>query len=397
MTTEPRGHWPTLAACFLHFDVSFMLWVLVGSLGVFIGESAGLDAGQKALVVAVPILSGSLLRVPLGILSDQIGARRVGTWMLAALYLPLALGAFAGETLPELLAIGALLGVAGASFAVALPLASRWYPPERQGLAMGIAAAGNSGTVLTNMVAPRLAVHVGWHGVMLLAMIPLTVALAGFALLARESPRRGGAPTWATYRVALQQTDLWWFCALYAITFGGYVGLSSFLPILLRDQYAVSPVAAGSLTALVACVGSLTRPAGGHLADRVGGAPLLTLLLGTLAAIYATSSLLPSLPVMVTLWLVGMACLGLGNGTIFQMVPQRFQREIGLVTGVVGAVGGLGGFCLPMVLGRARAATGSFAAGFTVMAMAAVAAVVLVRLLVAYREGWRLSWRRVEA
>jgi NNP family nitrate/nitrite transporter-like MFS transporter len=396
-TTEPRGHTPTLTACFLHFDVSFMLWVLLGALGVFIAEGLGLGPSQKAMVVAVPILSGSLLRVPLGLLSDRFGGKRVGTIMLACLYGPLALGWLAGDSLSDLLAIGALLGVAGASFAVALPLASRWYPPEKQGLAMGIAAAGNSGTVVTNLVAPRLAASIGWHGVMALAMIPLTIALVVFVLIAKEPPRRGPAPSTAQYLRALRERDLWSFCALYAVTFGGYVGLGSFLPLMLRDQYHVTPVTAGMLTALVAFVGSLSRPAGGIMADRVGGANLLSVLLAGIAVAYATCAMLPGLPVATTVLGLLMLCLGLGNGAVFQMVPQRFAREIGLVTGVVGAIGGIGGFVLPNVLGQARAATGSFAPGFVTLATIAAGAALLLRVLMASQTGWRASWRSAEA
>jgi len=261
---------------------------------------------------------------------------------------------------------------------------------------MGIAAAGNSGTVITNLIAPRLAANpnVGWHGVMALAMIPLTIALVVFVLIAKESPRRGGTPTAAQYLRALRERDLWSFCLLYSVTFGGYVGLGSFLPLMLRDQYHVTPVTAGLLTALVAGVGSLSRPVGGILADRVGGAPLLSILLGGVGIAYAICAMLPALPVVVVVLALLMLCLGLGNGAVFQMVPQRFAREIGLVTGVVGAIGGIGGFVLPNVLGQARAATGSFAPGFVILTMLAAGAMVLLRILMASAIGWRASWRR---
>src|SRR6185436_9092137 len=152
MTTPPpaRGHLPTLIACFLHFDLSFMLWVLLGALGVFVAEDLGLSAAEKGLVVALPLLTGSLLRIPVGFASDRFGGKRVALCLLALVGLALVV---------------AWRGAGGASFAVALPLASRWYPPERQGLVMGIAAAGNSGTVLTNLIAPALATVVGWRGV----------------------------------------------------------------------------------------------------------------------------------------------------------------------------------------------------------------------------------------
>src|SRR6476619_5372954 len=183
-----KGHLPTLIAAFLHFDLSFMLWVLLGALGIFIAQDLKLSPAEKGLMVAIPILSGSLLRVPSGLLSDRFGGKRVGIAMLAFLFLPLLLGWQLGGSLPELLAVGLMLGTAGASFAVALPLASRWYPPQRQGLVMGIAAAGNSGTVIANLAAPRLALLVGWHNVLLLATIPLALVIVAFALLAKDSP-----------------------------------------------------------------------------------------------------------------------------------------------------------------------------------------------------------------
>ncbi|MBI4505112.1 MAG: NarK/NasA family nitrate transporter [Chloroflexi bacterium] len=242
--TQRTGHVPTLVASFLHFDLSFMLWVLLGALGFCIAESVGLSPAEKGLMVAVPILSGSLLRVPLGLLGDRIGGKRVGVAMLAFLFVPLAVGWHMGSSLPELLAIGLMLGTARASFAVALPLASRWYPPERQGLAMGIAAAGNSGTVLANLLAPRLAEIVGWHNVLGLALVPLGLVMIAFLVLAKDSPNHATGQPAHRYLAALRCGDLWWFCLLYSVTFGGYVGLSSLLPLFLRDQFGVLSLAA---------------------------------------------------------------------------------------------------------------------------------------------------------
>lgn len=393
---RPAGHWPTLVASFLHFDVSFMLWVLLGALGVYIGESLGLSAAEKGLMVAIPILSGSLLRVPLGLLSDHFGGRRVGIAMLGFLFVPLALGWQAGDSIPTLLSIGLMLGTAGASFAVALPLASRWYPPERQGLAMGIAAAGNSGSVLANLLAPRLAESFGWHNVLGIAMVPLALVLVAFTLMAKDSPRRHAPNSVNHYMRSLQQRDLWWFCLLYSVTFGGYVGMSSFMPIFFRDQYQVSPITAGYLTAFAAFVGSGVRPLGGYLADRLGGARVLSVLLLGISGLYGLGSQLPALELMAGLLVVGMCCFGMGNGAVFQLVPQRFRDDIGIATGVVGAVGGLGGFFLPNLLGTVKQVSGSYAAGFVILALIAIGAFVLLRILTAVKQGWRLSWDLTE-
>jgi MFS transporter, NNP family, nitrate/nitrite transporter len=392
----PKGHLPTLIAAFLHFDLSFMLWVLLGALGIFIAQDLKLSPAEKGLMVAIPILSGSLLRVPIGLLSDRFGGKRVGIVMLAFLFLPLLMGWQLGSSLPALLATGLMLGTAGASFAVALPLASRWYPPQRQGLVMGIAAAGNSGTVIANLAAPRLALLVGWQNVLLLAMIPLALVIAAFALLAKDSPGTTHGQPLRSYLRALKVDDMWWFCLLYSVTFGGYVGLGSFMPTFFHDQYGLDAINAGYLTALAAFIGSGLRPVGGWLADKFGGVRMLTILLLGIAVTYGLGAQLPGLAVMATLLVLGMACLGMGNGAVFQLVPQRFQQQIGVATGVIGAVGGLGGFFLPNLLGIVKQNTGSFGTGFVVLAGVALAALALLRALVAIRQGWRASWRAAQ-
>ncbi|MEO6527603.1 MAG: nitrate/nitrite transporter, partial [Gemmatimonadaceae bacterium] len=394
--TRVNGHKPTVFAAFLHFDLSFMIWVLLGALGVSISEGLGLSAAQKGLMVATPILSGSLMRIPLGLLSDRFGGRRIGIAMLLLLFVPLVIGWQSGTSLTTLLSVGLMLGVAGASFAVVLPLASRWYPPERQGLVMGIAAAGNSGTVVANLVAPRVAAHVGWHNVLGLTMIPLALVLVVFSLLAKDSPNRAPKQTVASYLTALRVPELWWFCLFYSVTFGGYVGLSSFMPILLRDQYHVAAVTAGYLTALAALAGSALRPVGGYVADRIGGVRLLSVLLIGIATTYLLASRIPGITSMVAILVTSMVCLGLGNGAVFQLVPQCFRGQIGIATGMVGAIGGLGGFFLPTLLGQIKQSTGSFQIGFVVLGSVALAALVLLRVLMATNELWRTSWRRSE-
>jgi len=369
---QPQGHLPTLIASFIHFDLSFMLWVLLGGLGIYITESLGLNAAQKGLMVAVPILSGSLLRVPLGLLGDRFGGKRVGAAMLAFLFLPLTLLWLTAASLPALLVIGLMLGTAGASFAVALPLASRSYPPQRQGLVMGIAAAGNSGAVITNLLAPLLAERIGWRNVFGLATGPLAIVLIAFVLLARDNTAQPKGQPISNYLCILKQSDLWWFCLFYSVTFGGYVGLSSFLPLFYRDQYSVAPITAGYLTALTALSGSLARPLGGYLADRAGGARVLSVLLALIGAAYLLAAQLPSLELMTAIITGGSVCLGLGNGAVFQLVPQRFRHQLGVATGVIGAIGGVGGFLLPNLLGQIKQASGSFRHGFLVLALAAL-------------------------
>jgi NNP family nitrate/nitrite transporter-like MFS transporter len=387
-----QGHTPTLIASLLHFDMSFMLWVLPASLSVLIAEQLHLSPSQKGLLVALPILTGSLLRVPIGLLADRLGGRLVGAALLALLFAPLTAAWLIPPTVASMFLIAATIGTAGASFAIALPLASRWYPPERQGLVMGVAAAGNSGTVVVNLVAPRLAAVIGWPAVFGVAMLPLALVLVVFLLCAREAPGAAPPSVAASARVVATR-DAWYFCLFYAVTFGGYAGLSAFLPILFRDQYGATPIVAGQVTALAAVVGSLSRPFGGYLADRVGGARLLAMTLAGVALVYALAARLPPWPGMLALMVFGMGCLGIGNGAVFQLVPLRFGRDIGLATGLVGAVGGLGGFLLPTLLGVTRQTTGSFGAAFAVMAVAAALVAAVVQALVLVQDGWRLGWR----
>ncbi len=387
-----RGHLPTLIASFLHFDLSFTLWSMLGALGAVIGAELHLDPARRAWVVALPILTGSLLRIPLGVLADRIGSRKVGLAMLVALYVPLSLGAFVMHGFASVLLVGALLGVAGASFAVALPLASRWYPPERQGVVMGLAAAGNGGTVIASLAAPMLARGHGLRGVFLLAMVPLTVVLIAFWALAREAPKAAPS-TPVAYLDVVRERDMRWLCLFYGVTFGGYVGLTGFLPTYTSERYGIDPVTAGSIAASVAAAGSLVRPIGGWLADRLGATRILSMVFPTVAALWLVSASMPPLQ-RATVAFVAMAlALGIGNGAVFQIVPLRFGDRLGAATGWVGALGGVAGFFLPTILGTTKHVTGSYGAGFVFLALFALSAFVSLRVLVARREGWRIGFR----
>ena len=387
---EPKGHLPTLIACFLHFDVCFMLWVLIGALGPFVFDGTHVQAGLKGLLIGIPILTGSLLRVPLGMLSDRFGGRKVALWLLAFLFVPLLLAWRAPASVGMLVPVSVMLGTAGASFAVVLPLASRWYPAERQGLVMGIAAAGNSGTVLANIFAPRIAAWAGWQNVFGLALVPLALAFVLFLLLAKEAPVGQRARNASDYLAAIAQPDAAWLCGYYCVTFGGYVGLSSFLPVFLHDQFHVTPVVAGSITAGAAFAGSFSRPIGGYLADRLGGVRMLQVLFVGIGGAYLAVAGAGTLGLAAVAIFVTMVGLGLGNGVVFQLVPQRFPREIGIVTGLVGAVGGIGGFLLPTIMGTMKQATGAFTPGFVLLGVCAVGAAGALRLRQS-QETWRTA------
>jgi NNP family nitrate/nitrite transporter-like MFS transporter len=387
------GHWPSLLCAFLYFDTSFMLWTLLGALGVFVAQAFHLSPGQKGLLVAIPLLGGALLRIVLGIATDHFGPRRVGLTGMTLTFIPLIWGWLHSTSLGDMWAIGLLLGIAGASFAVALPLASGWYPPRFQGFALGIAGAGNSGTVFSALFAPRLAEHFGWRAVFGLAMVPHAIVLVVFALLAKDGPVKSSAKPLTSYLKILRERDIWWFNGFYMVTFGGFVGLASFLPIFFFDQYGVTKVQAGSFAALCVFAGSLLRPVGGYLADRAGGIKVLSILYAIIAILLSAMASLPILPIALPLLFTTMACLGIGNGSVFQLVPQRFSREIGVATGVVGAAGGLGGFFLPTLLGLVKGLSGTYAGGLLFFALAA--AVAMFAILHVGRE-WRAVWTRAE-
>jgi NNP family nitrate/nitrite transporter-like MFS transporter len=391
---QPRflasGHLPTLVAAFLYFDVSFMVWVLLGPLAPFLREELGLTATEQGMLVAVPLLGGSLFRPMLGMLGDRIGGRRAGLLGLVLTAAPLLLGWKAAQTLGHFYAIGLMLGIAGASFAVALPLASGWYPPQYQGLAMGIAGAGNSGSLVATLAAPRLAERFGWAPTFGLMLLPVLLVLIAFAIMAKDSPRVRPKQSWRDYTLLLKEPDTLWFSFFYALTFGGFVGFTSFLTTFFHDQYQVSKVGAGDFTTLVVVAGSLLRPVGGWLSDRLGGYRLLLVLMLAVAGCLVAISALPPLPVVVVLLFAALGCLGMGNGAVFQLVPQRFADRMGLITGIVGAAGGLGGFFLPSMLGAVKDATGTYAFGLLLLAAAFfVGALALLQL----GSRWTTEWQ----
>ncbi|HZG74232.1 MAG TPA: nitrate/nitrite transporter [Paenibacillus sp.] len=384
------GHKPSLFSAFLYFDVSFMIWVLLGPLAVIIASDFEMNAAQKANLVALPVLGGSILRLVLGWMTDYVGPKRTSQIGMILTMIPLVWGWLSAKSLGELYVVALLLGVAGASFAAALPLASRWYPPQYQGLAMGIAGAGNSGTVFTTLFANRIAQHYGdWHVVFGFALIPIALAFIVFTLFAKDSPNQPAPKKLGDYASVLKLKDTWVFCILYSVTFGGFVGMTSYLTIFYNTQYGLDPVRAADFTTILVIAGSFFRPVGGWLADKLGGIRMLLALYGVVALMMAGISTLPPIALTTTMLFVAMMALGMGNGSVFQLVPQRFAKEIGVITGIVGAAGGLGGFFLPKILGNLKLATGSFAPGFLVLAAIALTCIVVV----AVAQGrWKKTW-----
>jgi len=385
------GHTPTLVSAFLYFDMSFMVWVLLGALSVQIAKDLGLSAAQKGLMVAVPILAGAALRLVTGILVDLIGPKKTG---LIAQVIVIA-GLITAwikhiDSFNAVLAMGGVLGMAGAAFAVALPLASRWYPMKYQGVALGIAGAGNSGTVFASLFAPTLAKLYGWQMVFGLTAIPLILVFFVFLLFAKDAPEKPAAKTLGQYAAVLKESDAWWFMLFYGVTFGGFVGLSSSLNLYFNSEYGLTPVTAGFFTAACVFIGSLLRPIGGTIADRIGGVRTLTTMYVIAGIGLVVLSLkMPTVYTAEAVLIVAMGALGMGSGAVFQLVPVRFRQQIGVMTGLVGAFGGVGGFYLAASLGVSKQITGSYQLGLLGFALLAVVALTGLTFI---KKKWRTTW-----
>ena len=319
----------------------------------------------------MPVLLGSLGRIPLGIFADRWGSKRVTiAVMIASILGGLALAlvdSFAG-----LIAVGFFVGISLASFASTIGLASGWYPPARQGMALGIYGAGNIGQSLAAFGAPVLARTLGFRWGFWTFALLTAVWLVLFAFLAEDPPRRAPPKSLGDVLAPLRDRKSWVLSMYYFLTFGGFVAMAIYLPVLLTELFGLTPEDAGFRTAGFVVLATLMRPIGGTLADRVGGRNILKIVFPVTAAM----GLLVSVPNMVTVTIgaLGMAAvIGLGNGAVFKLVPEYFPASVGSVTGLVGAAGGLGGFFPPLVLGAVKQVTGSYALGFMFLAAFALA------------------------
>lgn len=370
------GHWPSLVGAWLHLTVSFMVWLLVAAMSLSLVTALQLTEAEIAWLVSLPLLGGAVLRMVAGWSADWLGARHTAVVILVVEMFVLLWGwvGVSGYGAALLFSLG--LGVAGASFAVALPIASRAYARPAQGLVLGIAASGNVGTVLILFLAPRWAATLDWHQVCGIMAAVVAAILLGFELLVPRTIPASEARVgvwWLNVAELIQRRSAYWLCFLYAITFGGFVGLCSVMPLLLHDVYGVEAIQAGSVAALCGLLGSVIRPVGGYVADRHGGLRVLYYVIPAIAgAVVAVVS--PSSTMSVAMMVLATAAMGFGNGVVFQLVAEWFPRDIGLASGVVGAAGAVGGFVLPILIGTMKGLSGSYELGFWLFAGLAVCA-----------------------
>lgn len=369
----------------LAFTVSFYAWSMLGPLGPDLQDLLDLSEIELAMMIAVPVLMGSLMRIPLGILTDRYGGRRVFTALLAFTLLPLAALAIWHDSFSAVILFGFFLGFAGASFAVGVPFVSRWYPASRQGMALGLYGIGMGGTVLGGLSAPRIADRWGLTAPFVVAMVLVGAMAIVFWLLARDAPvarprQTGGM--FSSLRVFRDQPAAWAPTFYYFLVFGGFVAMFAYLPKLLTSVHDLDKPDAAARAAGFALVAVIGRPIGGWLADRVGSDTVLRVSFAATAVL--ALGLAPLYDEMVPLTVLALtmaAAFGLGTGAVFKLVAHDFPEKVGAVTGVVGAAGGLGGFFPPLVMALVKSATGDYALGFVMLALTAVAALVVLQLM----------------
>jgi MFS transporter, NNP family, nitrate/nitrite transporter len=383
------GHTPTLFAAFFYFDFCFAVWVLNGAMAPFISEAFNLTPAQKGFMISVPILAGALMRFPLGVLAQYIGRKNAALVEMTLIMFALVGGYFFISSYDHVIAMGVLLGIAGASFGVALSLGSGWYPPKYKGLAMGIAGAGNSGTVLAVLFAPPLAMKFGWQAVYGLAAICMLAPFLVMIFFAKEPPDIEHQ-SFRQHIACLFEKDGWAFSLIYVITFGGFIGLASFLPTYFYDQFKVTKVEAGQLTMLAALMGSAVRVVGGYVSDRVGGINTLSGVLVVVAiSLFLCGMAGTSLVLTTLLFMVCFAALGAGNGALFQLVPLRWPVTTAVAGSMIGEIGALGGGFVPNAMGLSKQYLGSYFWGFASFAILALMILVMVRIM---QIRWTRTW-----
>ena len=440
LTAVKKGNPKALFASFIYFDHSFSIWLLLGALGPFIAEAFNLSGAQKGFMVAIPVISAAIFRLNFGHMFQYINGKYIAILGIALSLVPHLYMILRGYRISydDLLWMGVFLGVAGASFAIALPMAGSNYPKEVQGLVLGLAAAGNIGAVLDGILFPPVARIIGWEHTFVLSGILLLIALVFVVLWASDKTKKnegnklypvlaffatvafmvvlalGFQKGWfgitgnagkllipilgSVFAIALMplafkkvflERDTWVLMLAYSITFGGFVGMSSYIAMLLRDVYSVSKVEAGALMSLFAFTGAMIRPLGGHIADKVSGATALIYFLGGIALVNFLFALFtPPLLLGILMFLALYIFYGLGNGAIFQLVPHRWPYQTGLMTGIIGAAGGIGGFYLPTVNGIVFEATGAYNLAFALFGAIAVLCLIIVKILHAKWMEW---------
>ncbi|HEX5497440.1 MAG TPA: MFS transporter [Mycobacteriales bacterium] len=376
-----------LAMATVGFGLNFWAWALLSPLGPRFQDILRLSAFQQALVVAVPVVVGSLGRIPVGALTDRLGGRIMFPAVSAATIVPVLYLGLAGQATPAGLLIGGFfLGVGGTAFAVGVPFVNAWFPPERRGLALGIFGVGMGGTAISALTTVRLVTGHGSATPFVITAVVLAAYAIAAGLVLRDAPGRVAPTESLTTRLggAVRLAVTWQASALYTVAFGGYVAFSVYLPAYLRTAYHLTLADASNRMAGFVLLAVLMRPVGGWLSDRIGPVRVLAAAFAVVLLGAAVQAVTPSLaPVGTAAFLAMAAALGAASGAVFALVASLAPASrVGAVTGVVGAAGGLGGFVPPLVMGGIYGATGSYGLGFTLLAIVAAAAAGLTAVTV---------------
>lgn len=365
--------------------VSFVVWSMISPIAPQLTKVYHLSVFQKSILVATPVLLGSLFRIPLGMLTDRFGGRKVYTILMLYLIIPL-IGISTAHQFGTLVFWEVLLGVAGTSFAVGIGHVSRWYPPTKQGLVLGITALGNIGTAVAGFSIPSMYLHYGFANTARFMIIPVVVMAALLWLFTRD-PERSEQPASASLPGEVSSNNgrfwsnpnLWILSVFYFVTFGGFVALGNYLPTLLQSELVLQPVDAGLRASGFVVLATALRPIGGYLADRIRPSHLLAISFAviTLGAVLFGFGM-HSMPLSTIAALAIAVMLGLGNGSVFKLVPSYFPKATGKATGIIGAIGGIGGFFPPLVMGAIKQSTGSYTMGMLLLAATSFLALVIV-------------------
>jgi len=369
------------------FAINFWAWALLSPLGPRYKDLLSLSGSQQALLVAVPVIVGSVGRIPVGALTDRFGGRVMFPLVSIATIAPVLFIGLAGQhSLTALLVGGFFLGIGGTAFAVGVPFVNAWFPPERRGFAIGVFGAGMGGTAISALTTVKLVKGMGEQAPFLITAAVLAVYAVVAWLFLRDAPGRVVPTTSVTTRLAAaaRLPIAWQACILYAVAFGGYVAFSVYLPAYLKTAYGLEQTDAANRMAGFVLLAVLMRPIGGWLSDRFGPVPVLAAVFAVVAAGASVQAFTPDLmPVGTIAFLSMAAALGAGSGATFALVARSAPtNQVGSVTGLVGAAGGLGGFVPPLVMGAVHGRTGSYGIGLALLALVAAASLVLTMTVV---------------
>lgn len=384
MTNLSRGgSTRALILALLSFTACFYVWSLFGPLGPKIQHDLKLTEVQLSWIVAIPVVLGSLMRIPMGVLTDRFGGHVMFTGLMLYTAVPAVLIALFHNSFWGLVVLGFLLGVTGSSFAIGVPFVSRWSSPARQGFALGVYGMGMGGTVVAALTAPTLAEKLGVGAPFAIGVVLMIVLAATFWLIGHDSPVPRPKTHWAdSLRVFVHEPRTWALTLFYFLAFGGFVAMFLYLPKLLVGVYHLQRTDAGYRAAGFALLAVLARPIGGWAADRFGAERVLLVSFAGISALAATLTGFYTQIVPLTIACLAMAvCLGLGTGAVFKMVGNEYPTQVGAVSGVVGAAGGLGGFFPPLVMAAVKTAFGSYTLGFLLLAFTAVLCLAILALM----------------